>query len=76
VAVTLHQRNSKKMGRVDIICPAFSADCLETLEEIRVENCDFFIEAGEDELNLIECLNDRDSHIEMMAAIVDQYLPK
>ena len=61
---------------VDVICPAFSADCLETLEETQFENKDVFIEAGGEKFNLTPCLNDQPEHIEMVAVIVESYLPK
>jgi ferrochelatase len=72
----LTQWGEEKVPHVDVICPAFSADCLETLEEIQVENRDLFLAAGGRKLNLIPCLNDQPQHIEMMAALVNQYLPK
>lgn len=55
------------INTVDVICPGFSADCLETLEEIAVENRDYFIAAGGRELRYIPALNDRDDHITMLA---------
>jgi len=55
---------------VDVICPGFAADCLETLEEIRVENKDYFIEAGGKDLRYIPALNDRDDHIEALVSII------
>ncbi|MCW8196471.1 ferrochelatase [Proteobacteria bacterium 005FR1] len=55
---------------VDVICPAFAADCLETLEEIAVEAKAIFQAAGGDDLRLIPCLNDREDHIQLFADIV------
>lgn len=55
---------------VDVICPAFSVDCLETLEEISEENRSIFLQAGGKDFRYIPCLNDRDDHIEMMKNIV------
>ncbi|MGQ9425899.1 ferrochelatase [Gilvimarinus sp. F26214L] len=55
---------------IDVVCPAFAADCLETLEEIAVEGRAIFRAAGGEELRLIPCLNDRESHIELLANIV------
>ena len=55
---------------VDVICPGFASDCLETLEEIEVENHDYFIEAGGKKLNYIPALNDRDDHIKVLAELV------
>ncbi|MDQ6981264.1 MAG: ferrochelatase [Ghiorsea sp.] len=55
---------------VDVICPGFAADCLETLEEITVENKGYFIEAGGKDLRYIPALNDRDDHIETLEKLV------
>ncbi|MBB1489248.1 ferrochelatase [Oceanospirillum sp. D5] len=71
--VTLEQW-AEEIERVDVICPAFSVDCLETLEEIQVENRDLFVEKGGQELSYIPALNDRPDHIEMMAELVRQKL--
>lgn len=60
------------LGRVDVISPAFSADCLETLEELEVENREIFIEAGGQEYHYIPCLNDRPDHIGMMVKLVQE----
>lgn len=59
---------------IDVICPGFSADCLETLEEIAIENRDFFTESGGDDLRYIPALNNNAEHIEMMAKIVEATL--
>ncbi|WP_396588636.1 ferrochelatase [Bermanella sp. R86510] len=58
------------LNRVDIISPAFSSDCLETLEELEEENREYFMEAGGKEYHYIPCLNDRADHIDMMAQLV------
>ena len=60
---------------VDVVCPGFSADCLETLDEIKVECRHEFLQLGGEELDYIPALNDRDAHIEMMRQLVDPYLP-
>ena len=56
--------------KVHVICPGFSADCLETLEEIAVENRDRFLAAGGDEFGYIPALNDQSAHIEALADLV------
>ncbi|MDQ7080883.1 MAG: ferrochelatase [Paracoccaceae bacterium] len=56
--------------RIAMLAPAFSTDCLETLEEIRVEIKDAFLQAGGEEFTYIPCLNADDPHIDMMAEIV------
>ncbi|MGL5046847.1 MAG: ferrochelatase [Shewanella sp.] len=58
---------------IAIVCPAFSADCLETLEEIVGENGHIFTEAGGDKFRYIAALNDDDAHITMMANLVKPY---
>ncbi|MGB1199029.1 MAG: ferrochelatase [Thalassotalea sp.] len=60
---------------VAIISPAFSADCLETLEELAHENKDIFINAGGEQYHYIAALNDRDDHTQMVLDLVEQHLP-
>lgn len=55
---------------VDIICPGFSADCLETLEEIDSEKREIFIQSGGENFAYIRCLNDSQPHAELVANIV------
>lgn len=62
----------KEIGKVDVICPAFSADCLETLEEIQVENHDIFCEAGGESLSYIPALNAREDHIGLLTDLIQQ----
>ena len=57
-----------------MIAPAFSADCIETLEEINDEIRESFEEAGGEEFTYIPCLNDDDAHIAALAEIVDRNL--
>ena len=59
---------------VQVISPAFSADCLETLEELAVENRDNFMNAGGKSYEYIPALNDDALHIRLMADIVGRYL--
>jgi ferrochelatase len=55
---------------IAIMAPAFSADCVETLEEINEEIRDAFMEAGGEKFTYIPCLNDDAAHIEALAAVV------
>ncbi|HRO27249.1 MAG TPA: ferrochelatase [Luteimonas sp.] len=59
---------------VDVVCPGFAADCLETLEEIAMQNAGFFREAGGDTLRYIPCLNDAPAHADALAALVRREL--
>ncbi|MGD8265779.1 MAG: ferrochelatase [Chromatiales bacterium] len=65
-------KNLAKEGveSVDVICPGFSVDCLETIEEIGMENREYFIEAGGKQFNYIPALNDAPAHINMMKNLV------
>jgi len=71
---TLKAWGAEGVGRVDVICPGFSADCLETIEEIEVENRDYFIEAGGKEFHYIPALNSDDTHIKALAEIANEHL--
>ncbi len=66
----LGQRGVK---RLDVICPGFSADCLETIEEIGVENAEYFHEAGGETLNYIPCLNSRQDHLDFLADLAQRH---
>jgi ferrochelatase len=59
--------------RVHVICPGFSADCLETLEEIAMQNRDAFLKAGGSEYHYIPCLNDDELHVNMLAGLVERH---
>lgn len=67
---TLKTLPGQGIKTVDIICPGFSADCLETLEEINGENREYFLEAGGQDYRYIPCLNDSDSHTKLICEIV------
>jgi protoporphyrin/coproporphyrin ferrochelatase len=60
--------------RVDVMCPGFTSDCLETLEEIDGEVRDAFLHAGGTEFNYLPCLNDRHEWIAALAALAIQHL--
>lgn len=55
---------------LDVICPGFSSDCLETLEEISMEVRDAFVENGGKEFRYIPCLNERADHINALAEVI------
>ena len=54
---------------MDVVCPGFVSDCLETLEEIAIENKAAFLGAGGGEFHYIPCLNERDAWIRALADI-------
>ncbi|HEX7026076.1 MAG TPA: ferrochelatase [Gammaproteobacteria bacterium] len=65
---------SQNVKRVDVFCPGFSVDCLETLEEIEMQNREFFLEAGGERFNYIPALNAADTHIEALARLVETHM--
>jgi len=67
---TLENLAKEGHKRVAIISPAFSADCLETLEELEHENRDIFMQAGGEQYHYITALNDRDDHIKALVNIL------
>lgn len=60
--------------RLDVVCPGFSTDCLETLEEIAMQNAGFFTDAGGKSLQYIPALNDRDDHIAFLGSLVERHV--
>ncbi len=61
---------------VQVISPAFSADCLETLEELTIQNRDVFLQAGGKEYAYIPALNANKGHIDLFENVLLDYLPK
>ncbi len=57
-----------------IICPGFSSDCVETLEEISIEGKESFIKAGGKNFAMVPCLNDNSDHIELLKYLIKKYL--
>ncbi|MCS2153148.1 ferrochelatase [Scandinavium goeteborgense] len=70
---TLKMLGEKGVQHVQVMCPGFSADCLETLEEIAVQNKEFFLEAGGKKYEYIPALNASAEHIEMMVNLTAPY---
>ncbi len=59
--------------RVDVVCPGFAVDCLETLEEIEGENRHVFLNAGGQEFHYIPALNSTDDHVQLLANLIQQH---
>jgi len=73
-ADVLEELVDKDIKSVDVVCPGFAADCLETLDEIKIEYRHLYIEKGGEALNYIAALNDQAGHIDMMRVLVAPYL--
>jgi ferrochelatase len=68
---TMAEWGAATMGRVDVFCPGFAADCLETDEEINILNREAFLEAGGGEFHRIPCLNADKVWLDSLAALID-----
>lgn len=68
---TLGQLPAQGVKNVAVICPGFSADCLETIEEIGEENRENFMHAGGESYRYIEALNANADHIKLLAALIE-----
>jgi protoporphyrin/coproporphyrin ferrochelatase len=69
---TLQALAAEGVRSIDIACPGFAVDCLETLEEIAVENAHAFRAAGGDALRYIPCLNAGDAHVQALVALAQR----
>lgn len=73
-APTLRALALQGIRRIDVMCPGFPADCLETLEEIAIEGKDEFIRNGGREYHYIPCLNENPDWIRALTDIASQHL--
>jgi len=71
--VTLKALPKQGIKHVAVVCPGFSADCLETLEEIDQENREYFEEAGGETYHYIKALNDRPAHLDALTELIAQH---
>ena len=67
----LRQLPAQGIREVDVVCPGFAVDCLETLEEIARTNQAVFLEAGGERYRYIPALNDSPYHVEMLRALIN-----
>ena len=71
---TLESLAKSGIENVQVVCPGFSADCLETLEEIDDENRGYFMQAGGKGFGYIPALNARNDHIDAIASVISDHL--
>ncbi|MAT50430.1 MAG: ferrochelatase [Porticoccaceae bacterium] len=71
---TLKALPAEGVRHVQVVCPGFAADCLETLEEIGVENRDYFLASGGEQYSYIPALNAAPDHIAALASLVERHL--
>jgi ferrochelatase len=72
-STVLDEMPGRGIRHVAVICPGFAVDCLETLEEIEMENRDRFIHAGGEQFRYIPALNDRIVHARFLADLIAQH---
>lgn len=70
--ITLEELGRSGVRNVQVICPGFAVDCLETLEEIAMQNRERFEEAGGEKLEYIPALNDSDAHVRLYRQLVEE----
>ena len=63
-----------KEGKKNVlaICPGFSSDCVETLEEILIQGKESFLESGGENFDMVPCLNDNSDHINLLKSLIQQ----
>ena len=67
---TLEELPKKGIKKIHILSPGFSSDCLETLEELEVQNKENFLSSGGERYNYIKCLNDDPQHLKMLGFLI------
>ena len=73
---TLESLPSQGIKNVLVMCPGFSSDCVETLEEINIQGKESFLENGGKNFDLIPCLNDNSDHIKLFETLITKYIIK
>ena len=71
---TLEALPAEGVKKLLVICPGFSSDCVETLEEINIQGKESFLGSGGEKFDLIPCLNDNSEHILLFENLVKKYL--
>ena len=66
--------NLPKEGKKNVlaICPGFSSDCVETLEEIQIQGKESFLDSGGENFDMVPCLNDNDDHIVLLKSLIQK----
>lgn len=70
----LEQLGAEGVKTLDVICPAFATECLETLDEIAIEGQEQFAEAGGGELRYVPCLNDNPDQLNLLRHLIEKNL--
>ena len=73
---TLEKLPGEGKKNVLVICPGFSSDCVETLEEISMQGKESFVKSGGSNFDVVPCLNDNDDHINLLQHLVKRFIIK
>ncbi len=73
---TLDKLPTENKKNILVICPGFSSDCVETLEEISIQGKEGFLKAGGENFDVIPCLNDSEDHINLIEKLVKDFTIK
>ncbi len=71
---TIAELGKQGLDGLDVVCPGFSTDCLETLEEIAMQNAELFLESGGKVLHYIPALNAREDHVSFLGDLIERHL--
>ncbi len=71
--ITLESLPKDGKKNILVICPGFSSDCVETLEEIAIQGKESFIKSGGKNFDVVPCLNDNDDHIKLLKHLAEKY---
>ena len=71
---TLEKLPAEGKKNVLVICPGFSSDCVETLEEISMQGKESFIKNGGKNFDVVPCLNDNDDHIALLQHLAEKFI--
>ena len=71
--ITLRELPQRGVKRIQVLCPGFAVDCLETLEEIAIRGKEQFMSAGGERFEYIPALNDQDDHAALMRSLIEQH---
>ncbi len=73
---TLENLPAEEKKNVLVICPGFSSDCVETLEEISMQGKESFVKSGGINFDVVPCLNDNDDHINLLQHLAKKFILK
>ena len=69
---TLESLPAEGKKNILTICPGFSSDCVETLEEILIQGKESFLKSGGENFDMVPCLNDNDDHILLLNSLIEK----